>query len=338
MMRPGPRLESLASYSLPHAHLPAESRFNVLTSKRDEMVGDLKDLLKRFETIKGILPKSVAADVEGYIENTLGVFQSAMGAARDVLATTGPTETSLYARREAVESRLQQQLSELDEQRIRVQLALFTAETRVQSAGVLLDKRLEHFDEQMNKRLDEINATKGVLSRAVDTKQQAVLTGAFAGRADEHRCQEYTWLVAFLVSLGGLGWALHFVFNSVPAHVLTPASASLLTSPDIAVYVLRNLLVLLVSSFFVKLTLKRWNLERNLQLLYSHRVAALQQMELFTENLPTEERSRLRIEIGREMFADPVTGYLSDSTSDVQVAPVVPILERVIRRDSRNAD
>jgi hypothetical protein len=338
LVLPGHRLKVLSALELPQAHLPENVRFGLLEQTRQSLTRELGDMLERFESVKAILPSGIQTDVHDYFSDVMGCLESAMQAARAVVETVGPNDGQLSARIQQVHERLQSDLKRAQSKKAEVLLALFTGETRLRMGVDQVSKRLEEFEERIDRKLDDVRSKEQVLSRAVDAKQQEVLTTAFSDRARSHKWNENVFLGLFIVSLILVGCGIYFVYRSVPERTFTPFTDFTPSNADVAIYVLHNVLVLLAVSFVAKLTLKRWNLERNLQLLYSHRVAALNQMELFTENLPPEERSRLRIQIGREMFADPVTGYLSESTADVQVAPIMPILERVIQRESRTGD
>lgn len=331
------QIDQLEHTDIPQAHLPEHLQFTLLPAVRMAQASELRALVDRWQRVHDVLPEALSHRIGVYVLNVAGTISGAVEEARALLRSRGPNDgAALRASISEIEGKLQANLEKFKADRNDIELTLYTGEVRKESTAELLLRQASELEANLREQVGAAISKNAALARSIDERQQNIVTAAFKERAEVHRHEEREWYKYFIVSLGLLAVVLFMIFsNHIPQLSEDQAgeASKANTTITIAVYVFQNVLGLLVATFFVRLTLKRWNLERNLHLVYSHRVAALQQLELFTENFSPEEKSALRVAIGKDMFADPRTGYLDESTSDVSVAPVVNILDRVAKRD-----
>ena len=86
----------------------------------------------------------------------------------------------------------------------------------------------------------------------------------------------------------------------------------------------------------MRISLKKYNLERNLKIIYDHRATVLEQYKTFENSIgdDREAKNLFRLEIAKYIFTDPLTGYISDSqTTDLNVNPIVNIAEKLATRN-----
>lgn len=146
----------------------------------------------------------------------------------------------------------------------------------------------------------------------------------FDALASTHSRLTLAWFMAFIASAGIVTWAvLHIALTvTVPADV-----------PEAIVLVFKRLLLLSVPSVFMKISLGKYNLERNLSIVYAHRNAVLAQYRTFEAAIGDDSaaKNQFRLEIAKYIFSDPVTGYVtSDASAEINVNPVIGMLERVM--------
>lgn len=152
-------------------------------------------------------------------------------------------------------------------------------------------------------------------------------TSAFTSLRNNHQKYEARWFWALCVSLVGVVAAVWWLLQADFA-----ADGTL---PQFIGDGLRRLVVLSLAGVATKLTLSKYNLERNLRIIYDHRLSVLEQFGTFDSAISDsdqEGKARLRLELAKTLFADPSTGYNSDAASDFNVAPVVNVVDAIAKR------
>lgn len=168
-------------------------------------------------------------------------------------------------------------------------------------------------------------ATK-VLSNVQDNiaeKGVEEVAGGFTELANSHKKREGYWFrwfgVASSAALIAVGWAL---FGK------SPEAANL---TKLAPNIFRHVLAISTPALFMKVALSKYNLERNLRIVYEHRRVVLNQYKTFEAAIgeDQESKNRLRLEIAKYIFSDPVTGYVTaDAAAELNFNPIISGLER----------
>ncbi len=75
----------------------------------------------------------------------------------------------------------------------------------------------------------------------------------------------------------------------------------------------------------LRICLNKFNAERHLAIVYSHRVAVLSQYNAFERQLKDDHEAinDFRLEVVRMVFGDPVTGYANEAHSEINFSPVL---------------
>lgn len=181
------------------------------------------------------------------------------------------------------------------------------------------EKRLQQVDgllSQANKALENVQ-TKA-MAKAVGTA-----ASSFAKLRDAHARRELCWFVAFLVA-GGL------TLSAVGYVVFCEWTVE--DVPEIVAAITRKLLLISTPAVFMRITLAKYNLERNLRIIYDHRETVLEQYRTFETAIGDDvpSKNQFRLEIAKYIFSDPITGYIAqDSGAEINVNPIVGMIERV---------
>ena len=145
---------------------------------------------------------------------------------------------------------------------------------------------------------------------------------SFARLRDSHRRYEVSYGISVIGALAAAAAAVNIVYN-----------ASLTSGADnaeVVAYILHNLLLLSGAGVLVRALLAKYNIERNLRILYDHRLSVLEQYTIFERAITSQnesEKDRLRLEIMKYVFSDPKTGYTSERSADFNFTPIVQVVE-----------
>ena len=98
--------------------------------------------------------------------------------------------------------------------------------------------------------------------------------------------------------------------------------------------ILKRFLVISTPAVFMRVSMAKYNLERNLRVLYDHRRTVLSQYETFESAIgdDIDAKNQFRLEIAKVVFSDPTTGYVDDSKSNsISINPLVGTVERIAK-------
>ena len=150
--------------------------------------------------------------------------------------------------------------------------------------------------------------------------------GTFEALAAGHAQREQRWFVALIV--GAVATAL-----GITAVLLGTVSVG--TVPAVVIVIFKRLLLISALAVFLRVALAKYNAERNLRIIYAHRETVIAQFRTFESAIGdsnAEAKNQLRLEIAKYIFTDPVTGYLSAESADINISPVISTIEKVASR------
>lgn len=156
----------------------------------------------------------------------------------------------------------------------------------------------------------------------------------FDGRVTEHKKYQRWWGIGFIV----------FIIAIIITVTGFPYIASKL---DISELISNNkyseifLKFFFISLFFSmgRISLNKYNLERNLYIVYKHRLSAIEYFKTESEKLNPDHRTveDLRITLASYIFSDPLTGYGNESKNkELNISPVVNVIDKAMRAASSN--
>lgn len=193
-------------------------------------------------------------------------------------------------------------------------------------------KNISDYNEQANDLLQEAQKAKEevlkILHSAQDvTVEKGVKEGSshFGTLCSSHKNFEYFWAISILISVGLLIWSVHFAYN-----IQTPET---LTTQNI-LELFKRLALISIPLVLLKLSLTKYNAERNLRILYAHREKVLEQYKSFEAGIgnDTEAKNTFRLEVARYIFSDPKSNYAGSSESSstgININPVTSVIERI---------
>lgn len=194
------------------------------------------------------------------------------------------------------------------------------------------DKYFEQAEAEAAKNKKKIEEVAASVQKTLDalqkkTTQQGVDESAshFGALYDHHKDYERNWLVVFGLTSIGLAVAVWYA--------LSFDTSSELGISELLDF-LKRLVVISIPSIFLKVSLTKYNTERNLRIIYSHRQKVLDQYKTFEAGIgdDTEAKNQFRLEIAKYIFSDPNSGYISDanhSATEVNINPIMSAVEKL---------
>lgn len=194
--------------------------------------------------------------------------------------------------------------------------------TDSEALGQALDEAKRKIDE-VDKEYKDAKKTLGDIRDLSMVKSLKESAGTFEKLRSNHSGQEKTWRNVFWASLLGTLVAVIII-------VLIDFDTS--TVATVIGDAIKKLLIISVPALLTKVSLKKYNLERNLIILYSHRATVLKQYQNFENAIGDDQdaKNSFRLEIAKYIFSDPQTGYIGDGKSnEVSVNPIINLAERM---------
>jgi len=207
----------------------------------------------------------------------------------------------------------------------------YEAVLRATRAERLLDSTdIDAVAGDLRTRLGEADKLLAQATKALENVQTKAMAkgieaaaGTFAFLRDTHAKREQHWFVGFvfasIAALIAIGFA---VWCTWP--IGTPS--------EIVSVVIRKVLLVSAPVVFMRIALSKYNLERNLRILYDHRETVLGQYRTFETAIgdDVQAKNQFRLAIAQYIFSDPVTGYVaSDGSTEININPVLGMLERL---------
>jgi hypothetical protein len=219
-----------------------------------------------------------------------------------------------------------------------VQLAQVDSDLRLREIELLVaqreglkeaDRRAKGYIGELEKQVEEGRKVLDNLKSQVMETGVSVSSETFQRLRNQHKDREKRWFVAFILS-GGLTLA------AVIGVLLTSLDAGSLSSVLPGLF--KRLLLITTPALAMRVTLGKYNLERNLRIVYDHRNTVLDQYRVFENAISDDDldsKNRLRLEVVKFVFSDPATGYLEEPGGrDLSVSPVVNLIEQMGRSGS----
>jgi hypothetical protein len=323
------RGETLRNQDVSHPELGTTSGFHEAEAGKNALLDYLLRILRRAEALVGEFNETVLETRLSQVESALSVTESTVA---NITETIGrgihnpqfPNERQSYIDTAITYKR------QFEESLHPFELSLSVAELERQMQG---GTNVAELEREARERLSEVRAiaaeaakARSALQNSVMTKSLAEAGSSFQSLAMDHSRRESYWFAAFVIAcIGAAGAVLYLVFAPIPVGDPTITTVA----------VIRRLLLLSAAGIMMRVTLVKYNVERNLRLIYTHRNAVLTQYKLFEAaigELPESAaaKNQFRLEIAKVIFADPTTGYIAaDSGSEININPVVSTIEKV---------
>lgn len=167
------------------------------------------------------------------------------------------------------------------------------------------------------------------LRRKASTENVKQSVTNFNKQFETHRNYEIFWfLITAIVAFVIIKQVSLFLENDI--DIIEPI--------ELFVFYSKRFIAIAVSLIFFRIALVRYNLERNLKIIYLHRETVLSQYNDFEATIgdDSEAKNAFRLEIAKYIFSDPQTGYLGkDSGSgNININPIINAADKVAKNFS----
>ncbi len=179
---------------------------------------------------------------------------------------------------------------------------------------------------EINNLIKDARQKLGDISDLSLVKTLKESAGSFDKLRENHSIYEKRWFAAFCISV---------VLMFVSVFLLFRIDFDGTSTVEIIASFFKKILIIGIPLFIIRISLKKYNLERNLKIIYDHRATVLEQYKTFENSIgeDREAKNLFRLEIAKYIFTDPMTGYISDSqTADLNVNPVINIVEKLANK------
>lgn len=183
--------------------------------------------------------------------------------------------------------------------------------------------------EQLAQLTETVGEARKVLANVQAPVMEKGVTDAKSRFEDLRRGHGYHaqgWFVVFTIAAGLTAWAA----GHAALTLWTAADA-----PEAIIAVFKKLLMISLPAVLMRVALAKYNLERNLGIVYAHREAVLAQYRTFEAAIgnDTAAKNQFRLEIAKYIFSDPVTGYVTaDGGAEVNINPVIGLLDKMVAK------
>ena len=202
--------------------------------------------------------------------------------------------------------------------------------TEIEKLKDRTNKLVEDCELAVGAAKDAKEKTETLLNDLGDKIEQKTIEDAvedFGTLASTHKLHERIWTVLLVAFLSFLGFAVFHAHSQISQRLEDGAQLEALTG---ALLGFKNLLLISIAGVGVKIALTKYNVERNLHVIYRHRETALSQYNLLKDRLDDPDSKRqLLLEVTRLLFADPATG-LTKAPPEVNVNPVLNVVEKAL--------
>ncbi len=321
---------NLSALDITHDELGISQGFHEANQAKSEIciyVETLMDQLdQNFESINQTI---VEASLE-HIGRALDEVYSISKNINDI-ATRGVNEPSFPKQRTNLTGKISLQKSELFKNLNQLELNL--ALDRID--GLVSSK--DFFITAQEDAVEQLSQLKGFASQAQTAlealQSKASQTGveksasSFDDQYKHHRLYELFWgLVFFIASI---------VFVNAVLDALSFEISEVIGIAELLEF-LKRLIMVTIPSVFMKLSLTKYNTERNLRIIYNHRQQVLAQYKSFEAGIGNDiaSKNQFRLEIAKYIFSDPSSGYVSDanhSATEVNINPLVSVAEKIAK-------
>jgi cell wall-associated NlpC family hydrolase len=158
-------------------------------------------------------------------------------------------------------------------------------------------------------------------TRAAQDGVDTAVTG-FGVLQKRHRFLASCWFGGVVVFGAAVVVAVSYSIFGPP-----PEGADNLT---LVAYVFKRVLAISAPLAGMRMCLSKFNLERNLQIVYDHRQTVLNQYPNFDRAIAENEaKNQFRLEVAKFIFSDPDTGYVPDTGgAELNINPVIGAIEK----------
>jgi hypothetical protein len=322
------QVERFRSRDLTHAEVGTAYGFHEAAGSKDSLADYFSSLLKlTLEVGEALDPTLVSVSLNNLstrvseleaIANTIDQF-----VVKGVNTPNYPTQRSGYI--DEFKSRGHTAREQLQPFELFLRVASLERSVQAAHLNVIRDDATNLLAELRAATSESTKILANVRDRVL-TKGLQDATGTFAALSSEHADHERRWFRGLLLGAAG-------IIAAVVVILIAPMSVA--NAPAVVAEVFKRLLAVSALAVFMRVALAKYNAERNLRIIYAHRETVIAQFRVFEsaigESNP-DAKNQLRLEIAKYIFTDPITGYLSADSAEININPVISTIEKVASR------
>lgn len=321
--------EELKSKDISHSDLGVQNDFSDAETIKNEICDYQIKVLNDLKSVDNSIPEIVINDYLTNINNQIQNINNQIKAI-EKLVSNGVHNQNYPTQRD----RQIEQFNNLHKSYIKTlfnfdkDIKLFKHDQLI-SDNDSLDEALSQAREKISTINEDYEKSKSVLGNIRDLSMVKTLkesAGTFDTLRTNHSDQETVWRNIFI------GSAIALIISVIAIYFVEFDTTSVGTIISDAI---KKLLLISISGLAVKISLKKYNLERNLKILYDHRATVLQQYQNFENSIGDDQEAKnaFRLEIAKYIFSDPKTGYISDDKGgEVSINPIVNLAEKIVSK------
>jgi hypothetical protein len=323
---------ALLKMDITYPELGTTSGFHDAEREKTEVCKYVIAIIEKAQRYLGQLNSAAVAEAAQHIRSALNEIDAQIKNI-DQVVKGGVHDPSFPGRRTDHTARIAKQSKALQKNLSPLDLSIRVAEL----GSVVTKEYLETSERELTQHVEEAKRLAGEAKKVLDAVQAKTVqkgveesAGTFSELKEHHSGYATVWgVLLFLASLG-LIWAVHeaLVFQVNPDDTLGGL-----------VGFLKRLALISIPAVFMRLTLVKYNAERNLRIIYGHREKVLDQYRTFEAGIgdDVDAKNQFRLEIAKYIFSDPATGYTgaaSAAGTEINISPILSGLDRIARQKS----
>lgn len=321
------QVDELHKNDISQTDLGVQNDFSAAENYKNEIVLYQKRILDSLEQISSSIPEVVLEEFVIRITNQINILNAKINDVNSIVSN-GVHNQNFPNQRQNKITEFESQKTPFIRQlfQIETDILLFQHNEIINSNKDLTDAIVPSKQnvESIKELLKEAKQMVGNIRDISLVKTLKESAGSFDNLRTNHKTQEDNWFIAFMISIVISIGVIAFIFFT---DLDTSSTENLISA------LFKKGLLLSIPVILIKITLRKYNLERNLKIVYDHRATVLEQYRTFEGAISDEDqeaKNRFRLEIAKYIFSDPQTGYLGDNkSSDVSVNPIINLAESI---------
>ncbi len=323
-------IKELKGQNIEHDELGEANGFHEGQKAKDLTLDFLQQIVSGIKQHKSKLNTAILEQNLKEIENNLSSLDSEMKGIQQIV------EEGVH--NEQFPNQRKHKINNLNATETNIKKNLHTLEQDLKLEAISETLGETDYAERAKKELeavfDQVKEHEAESRRILDNLQNKVMqegvqesVETFGKLRKHHEDREFYWLMGVGVSAGLaiVAFACIVFCDLGPLPDGVPQTISLF---------MKRLIAISAPLVFLKLTLTKYNVERNLRIIYDHRETVLKEYKNFETAIgnDVEAKNAFRLEIAKYIFSDPQTGYLiGKEANEINVNPIINMAEKMAK-------
>jgi|GEM_PF-6524896 len=352
-------IEDLRNVDIRYDNLGIKNGFHEADTAKKYVLGYLIDLLNKIVDNIGNVDESlitnVILDTQGEVRKIIQEINRQSNAMKSLVGDgSGVHNVNYPAQRETSIATFKSLRSGLIGRLLNLKLASDNAELLNKYNKLMHDIENNEVGEIKSALLGEVDAVKADRKQVADllektkdiySKLEGISTRGvevfsttnYDSLRDHHGREESKWYWIFIASSALTVCAVFLAifgngFTEGELYKYYGLKDGIIDQNTIWYVLVKNFMLISLFLLFMRISLTKHNLERNLRIIYSHRISSMNiyfAMEDKVEKMSIAQQE-MRLEVIKMFFSDPRTGYnIPGKSNDLNINPIVSTIEKV---------